>query len=167
MCCRSFCWLDLQSSATSSLLLHLGLPDALLPCLPTSIDALVQAIESYYDSYRRVFRRLWPGKKEKLEKATDQPQANNHDLVSASLQPFFDPFWISSTDIDSSSSSSGCSSSTLSPSTISQMQHWRWRARSATMSKQALPAVQMTRSQAGGTSCKRSLMEGSTSGGAC
>jgi hypothetical protein len=37
---------------------------ALLPRLLASIDALIQAVDSYHESYRRVFGRRRKGKKE-------------------------------------------------------------------------------------------------------
>jgi hypothetical protein len=97
------------------LIAALGLtePSALLGRLYASIDALVQAIDSYYESYRRVFGWRQRGKKEKPEKAADLRHANNHELVSASLLPFSDSFWTSSAIVDSSASLFGCSSSSL------------------------------------------------------
>jgi hypothetical protein len=50
---------------------------ALLPPLLASIDALVQSVVSYYESYRRLFRQWQHGKKEKPEKAADRLHADN------------------------------------------------------------------------------------------
>jgi hypothetical protein len=44
---------------------------ALLPRLLASISALVQAVDSYYESYCQVFGKQRRGKKEEREKATD------------------------------------------------------------------------------------------------
>jgi hypothetical protein len=74
---------------------------ALLPCLLASVDALVQAVDSYYESYCRVFRQWWYGKKETLEKAANWCHADNHHLVRASLLPVFDPFQTSSANVAS------------------------------------------------------------------
>jgi hypothetical protein len=54
----------------------------LLPCLLASIDALIQAVDSYHESYRRVFGRRRKGKKETPKRAADCRHANTHDLVS-------------------------------------------------------------------------------------
>jgi hypothetical protein len=43
----------------------------LLPCLLAFIDMLVQAKDSYYESYRRVFGQRRRGTKKKPEKAAD------------------------------------------------------------------------------------------------
>ncbi len=58
---------------------------ALLPRLLASIDALVQAVDSYYESTRRVFSRRRHGKKETPECAADQGHADHHDMVSPGL----------------------------------------------------------------------------------
>jgi hypothetical protein len=71
---------------------------ALLPRLFESIDALVQAVDSYYEGYRRVFGRRWRGRKEKPEKAADRRHADNHNQVSRSLPLFPEPFRTLSTD---------------------------------------------------------------------
>jgi hypothetical protein len=76
---------------------------ALLPCLLVSIDALVQAVDSCYESYHRNFGQWQHGKKETPEKAADLRHVDNHGLVRANLLPFSDPFWTSSADIESSS----------------------------------------------------------------
>jgi hypothetical protein len=95
---------------------------ALLPCLLASVDALVQAVDSYNENYSQVFERWRCGKKEELEKAADRRHANNHDLVRASILLFSDPFQTSSVNVVSSSSSSGCSSSMLLLSAASRTQ---------------------------------------------
>jgi hypothetical protein len=58
---------------------------ALLPRLLASIDALVQAVDSYYKSTRRVFGRRRHGKKEMPERAADRRHADHHDMVSPGL----------------------------------------------------------------------------------
>jgi hypothetical protein len=55
---------------------------ALLPRLLASIDALIQAVDSYHESYRRVFGRRHKGKKETPERAVNCRHAATHDLVS-------------------------------------------------------------------------------------
>ncbi len=132
---------------------------ALLPPLLASIDALVQAVDTYYKSYHQVFGRRRRGKKKKPEKAADWRYADNHDLVSPSLLSFSDPFCTSSANVDSPSSSSGCFSSTLSLSAASRTQRWRWHTQSAAMSRLGWPAARTTKSLAGETSCKRSSTE--------
>ncbi len=58
---------------------------ALLPRLLASIDALVQAIDSYYESNRRVFGRRRQGKNENAERAVERRHADHHDMVSRSF----------------------------------------------------------------------------------
>ncbi len=58
---------------------------ALLPCLLVSIDALVQAVDSHYESYRRVFGRRQHGQKEDAEGAVERRHADHHNLVSLGL----------------------------------------------------------------------------------
>jgi hypothetical protein len=65
---------------------------ALLPHLFASIDALVQAVDSYYESYHRVFGRRRHSKEETPRKATDWRHADNHDPVCASLLHFSGSF---------------------------------------------------------------------------
>jgi hypothetical protein len=54
----------------------------LLPCLLPSMEVLVQAIDSYYKSNRRVFGLRWLCQQERPEVAADQGHADNHDIVS-------------------------------------------------------------------------------------
>ncbi len=72
---------------------------ALLPCLHVSIDALVQALDSYYESYRRVIGQRQHGKYDTLKWAADQRHADSHDLVSQSFLHLPEPFRTSSADL--------------------------------------------------------------------
>ncbi len=72
---------------------------ALLPRLLASIDKLVQAVDSYYESYRWVLGRQRRGKKETAERAADWRHANSHDLVSHSLLLFPEPSWSHSANL--------------------------------------------------------------------
>jgi hypothetical protein len=58
---------------------------ALLPRLLASIDALVQAVDSYYKLTRRVFGRWQHGMKETPERAADRRHTDQHDMVSPGL----------------------------------------------------------------------------------
>ncbi len=57
----------------------------LLSRLLALIDGLVQAVDSYYESTRRVFGRRRHGKKETAEHVVDWQHANHHDMVSRVL----------------------------------------------------------------------------------
>jgi hypothetical protein len=58
---------------------------ALLPWLLASIDALVQAIDSYYESNRRVFGRRRHVRNETPERVADRRHTDHHDMVSPGL----------------------------------------------------------------------------------
>lgn len=87
---------------------------ALLHCLLAALDGLVQAVDSWYENYHRVFGRRQRGTKERLEMAADQRNADNYDQENACFLTFSKPLQTSYTDEDSSNSLFGCYSSMLS-----------------------------------------------------